>query len=162
MNAIKRAAELLRKDTEGLKRISMVTHIRDGAIKERTELAADLERMAQAEPVAGQCKFACEAKWKPCTVEHHYHVLANPGEWPSYETRLLYAAPPLPSDGQAPECFAQSERATMWRNALMAVASEVYEATFWSCCTGDGEVDLNAIVDRAMLAAAPEPEGGAA
>ncbi|MCG9105600.1 hypothetical protein LH433_02365 [Laribacter hongkongensis] len=47
----------------------------------------------QAEPVAGQCKFSCESKWLPCSVEHHYHVLSCPDEWPGYETRLLYTAP---------------------------------------------------------------------
>ncbi|MCG9021272.1 hypothetical protein LH430_15335, partial [Laribacter hongkongensis] len=47
----------------------------------------------QVEPVAGQCKFSCESKWLPCSVEHHYHVLSCQEEWPGYETRLLYTAP---------------------------------------------------------------------
>ena len=28
--------------------------------------------------------------WRPCSYEHHLRVVANPSEWPGYETRAFY------------------------------------------------------------------------
>ncbi|MBQ68870.1 hypothetical protein CL689_02290 [Candidatus Saccharibacteria bacterium] len=45
-------------------------------------------------PVAAECRFAGEAHWNDCSIEHHELVTSNPAEWPGYETRLLYAFVP--------------------------------------------------------------------
>lgn len=135
-----RAAELLRQYGR------MADVVKDGEGAETLQVAADIERMAQAEPVAGQCKFSCEQKWQPCSVEHHYHVLANPAEWPGYETRLLYTHPRLP------------------RDVLMAIARDAQRAAIQSCDEAGGDmgalhgIDLDAIVDRhAEKSAQAEP-----
>lgn len=100
----------------------------------------------QAEPVAGQCKFSCESKWLPCSVEHHYHVLSCPDEWPGYETRLLYAAP-------------QPSSPPGWKLVPVEPTSKMIVAG----AEADPQFFTHAqFVFRAMLAAAPEQEGGAA
>jgi hypothetical protein len=45
---------------------------------------------ADAQPVAGQSRFTSQKDWQPCSYEHHLMVIANPGEWPGYETRALF------------------------------------------------------------------------
>ena len=47
----------------------------------------------QAGPVGAECRFAGEAEWSRCSLEHHKLVQANPGDWPGYETRALYTHP---------------------------------------------------------------------
>ena len=106
----------------------------------------ELESVAQAEPVAGQCKFSCESKWLPCSVEHHYHVLSCPDEWPGYETRLLYVAP-------------QPSSPPGWKLVPVEPTSKMIVAG----AEADPQFFTHAqFVYRAMLAAAPEQEGGAA
>ena len=109
-------------------------------------LAGMAEENHQAEPVAGQCKFSCESKWLPCSVEHHYHVLSCPDEWPGYETRLLYAAP-------------QPSSPPGWKLVPVEPTSKMIVAG----AEADPQFFTHAqFVYRAMLAAAPEQEGGAA
>lgn len=109
-------------------------------------LAGMAEANNQAEPVAGQCKFSCESKWLPCSVEHHYHVLSCPDEWPGYETRLLYAAP-------------QPSSPPGWKLVPVEPTSKMIVAG----AEADPQFFTHAqFVYRAMLAAAPEQEGGAA
>ena len=109
-------------------------------------LAGMAEENNQAEPVAGQCKFSCESKWLPCSVEHHYHVLSCPDEWPGYETRLLYAAP-------------QPSSPPGWKLVPVEPTSKMIVAG----AEADPQFFTHAqFVYRAMLAAAPEQEGGAA
>ncbi|MCG9074325.1 hypothetical protein LH435_09985 [Laribacter hongkongensis] len=99
----------------------------------------------QAEPVAGQCKFSCESKWLPCSVEHHYHVLSCPDEWPGYETRLLYTAP-------------QPSSPPGWKLVPVEPTSKMIVAG----AEADPQFFTHAkFVYRAMLAAVPEQEGGA-
>ena len=109
-------------------------------------LAGMAEENHQAEPVAGQCKFSCESKWLPCSVEHHYHVLSCPDEWPGYETRLLYVAP-------------QPSSPPGWKLVPVEPTSKMIVAG----AEADPQFFTHAqFVYRAMLAAAPEQEGGAA
>ena len=109
-------------------------------------LAGMAEENHQAEPVAGQCKFSCESKWLPCSVEHHYHVLSCPDEWPGYETRLLYTAP-------------QPSMPPGWKLVPVEPTSKMIVAG----AEADPQFFTHAqFVYRAMLAAAPEQEGGAA
>ena len=109
-------------------------------------LAGMAEENHQAEPVAGQCKFSCESKWLPCSVGHHYHVLSCPDEWPGYETRLLYAAP-------------QPSSPPGWKLVPVEPTSKMIVAG----AEADPQFFTRAqFVYRAMLAAAPEQEGGAA
>lgn len=49
-----------------------------------------------AEPVAGEARFKEEHHWSPCTAAHVAMVLENPADWPNYEVRYLYTAPPAP------------------------------------------------------------------
>ncbi|EPJ9674896.1 TPA: hypothetical protein I8190_004679 [Citrobacter freundii] len=49
-----------------------------------------------ADPVAGEARFKEEHHWSPCTAAHVAMVLANPSDWPNYEVRYLYTAPPAP------------------------------------------------------------------
>ncbi|MBE5529217.1 hypothetical protein A9J41_14790 [Laribacter hongkongensis] len=105
----------------------------------------------QVEPVAGQCKFSCESKWLPCSVDHHYHVLSCPDEWPGYETRLLYTAP-------------QPSSPPGWKLVPVEPTMEMLNAGVDSGGIG---LDYHEAIGRfivaysAMLAAAPEQEGGA-
>ena len=46
------------------------------------------------EPVAAESKFFNEQKWERCEIAHHNLVQSEPDKWPSYQTRLLYTAPP--------------------------------------------------------------------
>lgn len=52
--------------------------------------AAPVPPQDDAQPVAGQSRFTSQKDWQPCSYEHHLMVIANPGEWPGYETRALY------------------------------------------------------------------------
>lgn len=65
------------------------------------EEAEELSRIAlasvEAEPVAGEARFKEEHHWSPCTAAHVAMVLANPSDWPNYDVRYLYAAPPAPT-----------------------------------------------------------------
>ncbi|MCG9005894.1 hypothetical protein LH426_15725 [Laribacter hongkongensis] len=106
----------------------------------------ELESLAQAEPVAGQCKFSCESKWLPCSVEHHRHVLSCPEEWPGHETRLLYTAP-------QPSVPPGWKLVPMEPTSKMIVAGAEADPQFFTHAQ---------FVYRAMLAAVPEQEGGAA
>ncbi|MCG9015108.1 hypothetical protein LH427_14795, partial [Laribacter hongkongensis] len=99
----------------------------------------------QAEPVAGQCKFSFESVWRPCSVEHHYHVLSCQEEWPGYETRLLYTAP-------------QPSSPPGWKLVPVEPTSKMIVAG----AEADPQFFTHAqFVYRAMLAAVPEQEGGA-
>lgn len=49
-----------------------------------------------SEPVAGEARFKEERHWSACTSAHVSMVLAHPEDWPNYEVRYLYAAPPAP------------------------------------------------------------------
>lgn len=74
--------------------------VNDRALKaelERNQLRAQLA--AAQETVAWQARFTDPGqKWGDCTKEHYDLVKANPGEWPGYEVRELYAAPQLTAD----------------------------------------------------------------
>ncbi|MCG9054427.1 hypothetical protein LH442_00225 [Laribacter hongkongensis] len=103
----------------------------------------------QVEPVAAQCKLSCESVWRPCSVEHHHHVLSCPDDWPGYETRLLYAAP-------------QPSSPPSWKLVPVEPTMEMLNAGVDSGGIG---LDYHEAIGRfivaysAMLAAAPEPEG---
>lgn len=55
--------------------------------------AAPVPPQDDAQPVAGQSRFTSQKDWQPCGYEHHLMVIANPSEWPGYETRALYTRP---------------------------------------------------------------------
>jgi hypothetical protein len=52
--------------------------------------AAPAPPQDDAQPVAGQSRFTSQKDWQPCSYEHHLMVIANPSEWPGYETRALF------------------------------------------------------------------------
>lgn len=63
----------------------------DGDVAKVEALKEEIERVeAGKQPVAGQSRFTSQKDWQPCSYEHHLMVIANPGEWPGYETRALY------------------------------------------------------------------------
>lgn len=54
---------------------------------------------AASTPVAWQARFTEPGqKWGYCSKEHHDFVKTNPGEWPGYEVRELFAAPQSKAD----------------------------------------------------------------
>lgn len=55
-----------------------------------------LQASLEAEPVAGEARFKEENHWSPCTSAHVAMVQDNPDDWPNYEVRYLYTAPPTP------------------------------------------------------------------
>lgn len=63
---------------------------------EQKELARIALASLTAEPVAGEARFKEEHHWSPCTAAHVAMVLENPADWPNYEVRYLYTAPPAP------------------------------------------------------------------
>lgn len=56
-----------------------------------------LQESLDADPVAGEARFKEERHWSPCTAAHVAMVLDNPADWPNYEVRYLYSAPPAPA-----------------------------------------------------------------
>lgn len=69
-------------------------------LEEELELARIALASLEAEPVAGEARFKEERHWSPCTAAHVAMVLANPSDWPNYEVRYLYTAPPAPSKAE--------------------------------------------------------------
>ncbi|MCG9081259.1 hypothetical protein [Laribacter hongkongensis] len=147
MDILKRAADLLQNSAEEFESpdgLSICVGV--DAWNEFFEvLDSKLER-AQSEPVAAQCKLSCESVWRPCSVEHHNYVLSCPDEYPGYETRLLYTAP-------------QPSSPPGWKLVPVEPTSKMIVAG----AEADPQFFTHAkFVYRAMLAAEPEQEGGAA
>ncbi|MBB3832507.1 hypothetical protein FHR55_000673 [Xanthomonas arboricola] len=69
------------------------------------------------EPVYWQSRFS-GGVWGYCTREHHDMVKACPQEWPDYEVRPLYTAPPAPAavpvEGMPAACKHCDGRAFEW------------------------------------------------
>lgn len=110
-----------------------------GLARQLLESAA--ERLGtDAQPVAGQSRFTSQKDWQTCSYEHHLMVIANPSEWPGYETRALYAR----SDAGEVEAL---------REALENQQANYKRLT----CEAVKHVDeIHAL--RALVAAAPAPK----
>lgn len=88
---------------------------------------AALAPAAQAEPVAWQCRFVSEGAdgWRKCSREHHELVQANPGVWPGYETRAVYADSCPPTARTQPGVWQPIETAP--RDGSEVLLHEIYE-----------------------------------
>lgn len=82
---------------------------------------------AQSEPVAWQCRFVSEGAdgWRKCSREHHELVQANPGVWPGYETRAIYAVSTPPASEMRAGAWQPIETAP--RDGSDVLLFEVYE-----------------------------------
>lgn len=57
-------------------------------------ISAESQKIAQNEPVAGQCRWKREVDWRNCSIEHVQFAMKEPRyAADGYEVRYLYAAP---------------------------------------------------------------------
>ncbi|MCG9094435.1 hypothetical protein [Laribacter hongkongensis] len=160
MNALKRAAELLRQDASAIWQLTKLSGT-DDRINEMVLVAAQLERMAQADTIAvagrGAVKLLREMEWEnnrfadACPVcasgrEQGHAVDCNPAD--------VLAGPEV-----TPGLYATPQHSSQpgWK-----LVPE--EPTFSMLIAGDGarltvdEQSSASAVYRAMLAAAPAPD----
>lgn len=64
-----------------------------------TQALGKLEQMMTQAPAGWQARFIETSDrwdaWSPCTKEHYDLVKRTPAEWPGYEVRPIFTAPPM-------------------------------------------------------------------
>jgi hypothetical protein len=97
---------------------------------------------ADAQPVAGQSRFTSQKDWQPCSYEHHLMVIANPSEWPGYETRALFTR------SDAGEVDRLNTVVEQQKNLIASLRAELRESYSIDAAVQEEHLDLEAAAKK--------------